>query len=305
MKQRNKNSKNINLIDRVCLSASQVADQLSLNPTKKGQLWESISSKLGEMDKRIMTWLFAMATSVSLLIAGSMNFIQIEIPFQNKHDMVMEGKIAHTHTITPPQPKAPMKVVVLEKITPKEIETIQATAWEDESLTIQRQIPNTPGQAKSSEETTGNPPFFPSKPELFGSLLFNQNGLSPELGISLPILKIDQIDRVHTFKAGISTQITYTNSSSNEVEQIGSGYITPVPSVFANLEYESQKKSGGYGWNARIGYKLNQDSSGVYQANTMKATIQKSINPHIKIGPEVIFTHNFRKIYPGIALVVS
>ncbi|UXP31381.1 hypothetical protein N6H18_13580 [Reichenbachiella agarivorans] len=301
MNDQHQSTKNINLIDRVCQNASKTADHLFLSTSKKASIWENLSKKLSEVDKRILTWFFAMATSISLLIAGSLdllhfdkiskpaiekqmgsaplNRIKTEIALTSK-----ESSICRMNSKGIAETLRPLTVASIPTIVYDHKETIPAVA------------------AKEAEKKTSFPIVEKFKPNFFGSLAISNIGASPEIGISAPILKIESTTHVQQLSLGVSGQMTFYQEHSPESKVVNQA----IPSYYVNLEYDIKgKNSKSSGWGARVGYRINSGDSSLFDKQTIKASVHKNINNHIKVGPEIIFTNNFKKVYPGIALVVS
>jgi len=49
------------------------------------------------------------------------------------------------------------------------------------------------------------------------------------------------------------------------------------------------------------GYLLNPNQI-IYKDTTIRLQYTKSISNKLKVGPEIIFTNNFKKLYPGFTL---
>ncbi|RJE75006.1 hypothetical protein [Reichenbachiella sp. MSK19-1] len=295
----NKENKSINIIDRVCQNASQVADRVNVDISKKKRLWDNISQRLSDLDKRVLTWFLAMTTSFSLLIAGGIELwkntpevipTQRELTLQVKTIDTSEPIESFEHALT-----SELKA----KKQPSSINSpIPTTTILKGTEIIQTKQPEIP---KESHKALQN-----IKPQIYLGTTLSTAGLTPELGIDVPVYTKSTGKHTHSIKTGISAQfLLFGQRKATEGEQQVNN--TAMPSVFANLLYEIKDNSKNSTWSARIGYRLNNNNNdtSIYSNHTMKASLHKSINNHIKIGPEVIFTNNFRKVYPGIGLVVS
>ena len=58
------------------------------------------------------------------------------------------------------------------------------------------------------------------------------------------------------------------------------------------------------GWTGEIGYLINPNDT-FYREKTIKMSAHKKLGKHLKVGPEIIFTNNFKNIIPGLSVQIS
>lgn len=264
----------------------------NFNPTKT---WEKISEKLGQMDKGLVTWGLAMAASFSLLVAAN-----IEVFDLNPFDLNIENHI-HSEVSEPkqqtfktnPKPQVHITEYKMAKPAPQtrtlKKPIIAPQSNEQQSKTILLIDKN---EQESIEVSRLSNPFV----SVFGKANFQSEGVVPEIGLDFKIAENYTAKRRHIYKIGVSSQF---NFKTNE-----SGDKRIHPHTFVNLEFTSLNKITNKGWTSRAGYLLNPDGQ-LYQDTTLKVSLFRNINKHVKIGPEVIFTNNMKQAYPSISLILG
>ncbi|MCV9386147.1 hypothetical protein [Reichenbachiella ulvae] len=296
MKSNNKQISKKSMTDRVCKSASQVADQVSMGLERKKRIWESISAKLSEIDKRVLSWFLVMTTSFSLVVAGSIDFLLKETPIhKNEEETIDQPKLAEIDDVLEHKPEM------------KELRTIESKAISNRTKKNESSKISLP-KVKITQATTADmneaKDHFNKRPKAFAAVNINTNGLAPEIGLTLPVYGHLGKNSQHVVSVGLSTQIQMTNLTSSESSQASNLKIQPL--VYGNLIYDLRKNDGAPNWNFRMGYQINESiDSSLWNGRSIKASIHKSLNDHIRIGPEIIISDDFKRVYPGIALVVS
>ncbi|MEQ6121300.1 hypothetical protein [Reichenbachiella sp. MALMAid0571] len=260
----------------------------------RSNTWQVIKSKLEGANKTVIVWGFAVAASISLLVAASIN-INTDAFFHQEPKMeqvlILENnnssKINHLAEGTN---KTARNESVLKNIsikypdqrkTQSDFKSPVKIIKHVPTLTISRTANNT---GKSIELN----PFFSAR-------YSDYSGISPTFGIDFKVFTLYKHHIRHDVILGGTVNFQkVTNENSSKIH----------PFTFLHVGYDRVNETTSKGWSTQAGFMVNPDSN-VYKNNTVKFSLNRQFNSHIKAGPEVIFTDNFKKAYPGISIVLS
>ena len=278
-------------IDRIVRSKIEVLDlspPLGSTWSKKAS-WKVIQNKLGSANKTVIIWGFSIAASVSMLLAASINLntsIFIDSNHKEKKEvstfMIKEQKVSEKHHS------------VKQRIgfnTIKKLDNERRIP----SITRITSLPNLesylqPVISKKSEAKKNVGIISPNI-----SIHSGIRGIYPSLGFDLKLYSKRKNFINHSINLGTSTGFQRINYE-------GSSNVFPI--TYIQVGYTRLNELTNKGWNMQIGYMTNPDSN-VYKNKTMKFTLTKKFSRHIKAGPELIFTNNLSKVYPGISIILS
>ena len=280
--------------DELTKKAIAKIENLPLKSFNASATWEKISQRLGQVDKRFVTWGLAMAASFSLLVASNISLFEWNRIDQTEtiEKLASIEDIDFHSVVTPPRLPESLSANTLKNIEPKEVEiksteiTINNIPKETTILAVDK------NEIQKTEISPLSNPFV----TVFAKANFQFDGVNPEIGIDFKIGENYTAIRRDIFKIGVSSQINYTKSETGERKV--------HPHTFVNLEYSSLNKKTNKGWTTRTGYLLNPDGQ-LYQDTTIKVSLFRNVNKHVKIGPEVIFTNNMKKSYPSLSLILG
>ncbi|MEO9967794.1 MAG: hypothetical protein ABJF11_18525 [Reichenbachiella sp.] len=279
--------------DQVSKQAVRVVEEVPVKNFDPLKTWEKLSQRLGQVDKRFVTWGLAMAASFSLLVAANLslpewNFIKDEIaPSAQIGTGEKIAELSRTQlspVLISKFNAVPVSMPISKnqriQITPK-LSPIEKTVLVRDKKEIQE-----------VEISPLSNPFVSG----FAKVNFQAEGLTPEMGIDFKVAENYTAKRREIYKLGVSTQINFTNSETSERKI--------HPHTFFNFEFTSLNKKTNKGWTSRAGYLINPDGQ-LFQDTTIKVSLFRNLGKHLKIGPEIIFTDNFKRSYPSISLVLG
>lgn len=280
--------------DQLSKNAAAVVEDIPVKNFDPVKTWQSIANKLGQVDKRFVTWGLAMAASVSMLVGARIDLLNGSF-FEAKPVEKLEVSSIKVHKqkllVNAAQP-----VIKPAKI---EVQAIQPALTRPKvALDVHLAPALRPSSypQKVNVEAAQISPF--SNPFLFAfaKANFQSSGVAPEIGFDIKLAENYTAKRRDIYKIGLSSQLSFI---SNE-----SGKKKIHPHTFVNVEFSSLSKKTNKGWTSRAGYLLNPDGQ-LYQDTTIKVSLFRNIGKNVKIGPEVIFTENLQKAYPSISLVLG
>lgn len=281
--------------DNLSKKAVSVVEDMPLKNFDAQKTWEKLSHRLGQMDKRFVTWGLAMAASFSLLVAANIEMLQWENFDKEIESEVVTERLQPKNKKTQVISKEPTEIVITEKIAPvqKKSNGIKEPVITPEVANRSKTILllDKTEQADFEISPLSNP--FVS---IFAKANFQFEGVAPEIGMDFKIAENYTAKRREIYKIGVSSQFNYKQNEE--------GNKRIHPHTFVNLEFTSLNKKTNKGWTTRAGYLLNPDGQ-LYQDTTIKVSLFRNISKHIKVGPEVIFTNNMKTSYPSISLILG
>lgn len=283
--------------DSISKKAVAVVEETPLQSFDAQSTWEKLAKRMSKVDKRFVTWGFAMAASFSLLVAANIEMLNWE-EMDNSPDQTLEVSSISSEEIVLELPKKPEPVAIVERIKP------QAPQRKE-----QLKQPDTPAPEELSKQSKTillidkqekkHVDLYPlSNPfvSVFAKVNFESGGITPEIGLDFKLAENYTARRRDIYKLGISSQLNFRTNEEGERKM--------HPHTFVNLEFTSLNKKTNKGWTTRAGYLLNPDGY-LYQDTTIKVSVFRNIGKHIKLGPEVIFTDNLKQAYPSLSLVLG
>ncbi|MFT7037236.1 MAG: hypothetical protein ACJA2S_005780 [Cyclobacteriaceae bacterium] len=255
----------------------------------KNGSWKVIQNKLSNTNKTVIIWGFSVAASISILVAASINLNTSILLDSNSNEkkeistlVITEQKIHRKHYLT----KKEININAIEKLNNKyTIPTINSI---NSQPTFKYSLQPFVSKVRETQQNKNIiSPYF--------ALHSGSSGTYPSIGFDFKLYSKNKNNMTHLMKLGISTnfqQINYEASSK------------VFPLTYIHVGYTHINELTNKGWNAQLGYMVNPDSN-VYKNNTVKFTLTKKLSKHLRAGPEIIFTDNLRKVYPGISIVLS
>lgn len=287
-----------NRLDRFVKSKLDILDLQSppINGWNRENTWQSIRKQLSTTNKNVVAWGLAMAASMSLVVAASIN-LSTDIFFDIMKDTsaismisdTMDGTKSYNDPIT----NRPERINEVEKV--KNIESTESISNQFQPIFIPTQaIDNGTGDTYSNN-SIAHKAIAKVTPLL--DLNYNVSSSGPGIGFGIDFnLHSRTKGRIQQdLDLGISTRIQRISTEQGDKLR---------PLAFLNLEYSRQNVHTQKGWSVRTGILLNKGGS-QFQKNTLKFSVTRQFNKRIKAGPEVIFTNNFAKAYPGVSIVFS
>lgn len=282
-------------LDETSKKAVAVVEKTPLKSFDAQSTWEKLSKKLGQVDKRFVTWGIAMAASFSLLVAANISLFNWNELDQPPQQTQISSPIT-SENATVELPKRTKPITIVEQIEPhtikpasqiKENRIHSKLDTRPKTILLQNQVE----KPKIDLYPLSNP-FV----TVFAKANFQTGSITPEFGLDFKLAENYTARRRDIFKLGISSQLNFKTNEEGDKKM--------HPHTFVNLEFTSLNKKTNKGWTTRAGYLLNPDGH-LYQDTTIKVSIFRNIGKHIKVGPEVIFTENLKQAYPSISLVLG
>lgn len=278
-------------IDRIVKSKIEV---LNLSPPlgskwSKNGSWKVIQNKLSNTNKTVIIWGFSVAASISMLVAAGINLdtsILLDSYSNEKKEIatlvMTEQKTPRNHYLT----KKKININSIEKLNNK------YTIAKVNSINSQPKLKYSlqPSVSKARETQKNKHIISP-----YFALHSGDSGTYPSIGFELELYSKRKNNITHLMKLGVSTNFQQINYEATR---------KVFPFTYIHVGYTHINELKNKGWNAQLGYMVNPDSN-VYKNNTVKFTLTKKLSKHLRAGPEIIFTDNLRKVYPGISLVLS
>lgn len=297
-KSSNTIQKNEGLVDVKSQQAVQWFSKFSLKSIDSSKLWSKVEHQLENMDKKLLSWFMAMATSFTLLVAAGLEYGDELDLFEGIQEIDLSNNDAfdnksenHTHKDIS---------FLNQEIFTQELQSkkpFNNSSLKAKKLDIKQVLPE---QSKGLESITQRSKQSIFNPNLSFSaeVRYRQQSFSPGISIDFQILQIQSPRAVHSFHLGWDAMLTNTYSTNTEVPS-SSKYV----SHFVKIGYDWRPVNKN-GWRVESGYLINPDGTN-FENTTIKMSVMKNITPHLRCGPEVIFTDNFSKSIPSFSLVVS
>ncbi len=274
----------------------------------KEGIWKRIQKALEDSARgsKMIAWYTVMAASVSLLVASSVNFVNYNFDFLNQEQEI-------TEVISEPlnMEKSESRAEVYYASLPADSMIIPVrsrqvfTLLEDTNFTVVDKLPEKTNRVKSftrlTAEDIAKSKFNPAlKFSLTGGLSANSRFISPkiDLGVKINLSKMPHVQK--NLFVGSSIQILQNiNPEQGTTKRLSKGYF--IKTAYENERIENGKRKS---WSTGVEYLIHSDDDSL-PGNTLKVFYNHSIHGRLKIGPEVMFTKDFKKVYPGITLALG
>ncbi len=283
------NSKKISdQVDIKSKKAQAWFDSVKLPNLNTSKVWETIALRLDQMDKRVMTWFMAMATSFTLLVAAGLEYVDHNydvkefLPEEEMTAMVEPVK----SEIEPLQ--IPSQSQKIARVTSKSFNP-QST---DYPIVFE---PMPVAVSKSKSATNKNLQLNP-RLSFSGSMFISPDQINPGLGISVNTLEWSKKGYIH--RVNFEWQAQFVNVIGGES---GDSNITMLHFINSNYEMSNPEQKG---WTFGAGYLLNP-SGEIYNDATFKFSAMRRVGRHVRFGPELITTDRFQRYIPAFSVVVN
>lgn len=262
----------------------------------RSKTWQVIKSKLEGSNKTIIAWGFSIAASVSMLVGAEWAWTDVNIfedetekvesPLASKPDFELEKENPEIGiSITEDR-----ELIVLDNVQIKRPSLLNPSPAN--TLPIRLTKFNTKSKREVYQRNHKRDPLIRPFIYMGHSLIL---GATPGLGIDVKLKSFRRNAARHEINLGL--QANFQQIVNEEKNQT-------YPFTYLHLGYSRTNDNNDKGWAAQAGVMINPDSN-VYQQKTVKFSLNRQFNRHIKAGPEFIFTNNFRKVYPGISIILS
>ena len=261
----------------------------------RSNTWQVIKSKLEGSNKTVVVWGLAIAASISLLVAASISLNSDALFYQepNKVETFIFENNTSEKSIQHVALKSNLErsESVLKFVTIK-YPVAQNTSQTDFKLPndIIKHLP-----VSLTDHTSNNTKKGIKLTPFFSTDYSDNSGISPSFGIDFKVFSRSKQHIRHDVNIGGAVtfqKVSNENSSKRHTF------------TFLHIGYDRINETTNKGWSTQAGIMVNPDSN-IYKNNTVKFSLNRQFNSHIKAGPEVIFTDNFKKVYPGISIVLS
>lgn len=263
-----------------------------INGWNRSNTWQIIKSKLEGSNKTVVVWGLAIAASISLLVAASISLNTDALYYHEPNTSILERSESEINTQHPTlKNHLERKESVLKKVTIK-YPVAQNNPAKNFKLPsdIIKSLPTSLTEHPSTTAKQG----IKITPFLSVDYI-DFSGISPTLGFDFKVFS----QRSHHIRHDVNLGGAVTfQKVSNEISSKTHTF------TIIHVGYDRINETTNKGWSTRAGFMVNPDSN-VYKNNTVKFSLNRQFNSHIKAGPEVIFTDNFKKVYPGISIVLS
>jgi len=273
----------------------------------KEGVWKRIQKALEDSagSPKMIAWYAAMAASVSLLVASSLSFDQLNFDFLQKEEV--EEEKASVSFVKSDENAEIVRLISL----PADQTTLPIRSRQKSMLQASQKIDllkKLPEQKKKflysridlarKSKTAFRPKF---RVKLVGGISANSKYVTPRIdfGVAMDVSKTEAIKK----RLFVGTSVQFIKPF-NGGEQTRSNSLPA--SYFVKSTYESERFEGGKrrGWSAGAEYLIHSKDDSLPN-QMLKVFYSRSIMNKVKIGPEVMFTKGFKKVYPGITLAVG
>lgn len=250
--------------------------------------WEKIKSTISSSKGKAIMLYFSMAASVSILVGSNIPWSDILPVLEQPKTLQIASKAKEVELIGPAiSPLGVPKIAIEHVAAPNpteqihEHEVMRSLANEqDQEISLDLQVTSYPAYTK---ETIKIRPF--------GGFQGGIQGMNFSVGIaawkSLPnsTVGVDQI--------GVSLEFRHLLNHWQPAET-----FKPAANqtLFLNAMVGKEEV-----WTLGVGYNLLMQKNQPQDTQAVKIYYQRKINKVMQVGPEVIFSANFRQVYPGIS----
>lgn len=274
----------------------------------KEGVWKKIQKALEDSTKgpKMIAWYTVMAASVSLLVASTANLVNYDFNFLNREKAIV-AEIGEPLNMD----AQPSKAVVYYASLPPDSMVIPVRSRqvlslkEEATFTVANKLPKKTNKFTSFKRLTAEDiakkKFTPAlKFHLAGGLSANSRFITPKIDLGVKINLSRMPDVKKSLFVGSSIQLLQNiNPEQGSVKQLSRGYF--IKTAYENERIENGKRKS---WSTGVEYLIHTDDDSL-PGNTLKVFYNHSILGRLKIGPEVMFTKDFKKVYPGITLALG
>ena len=253
------------------------------------QVWDEISKRLDQIDKRLMSWFMALATSFTLLVAAGLEYADQSWEFNKEKHKPAEISMKQEPIRAVGETS---EIVTLTSIP--FIEQMEQTISIPEKLIIDSSKDKTI-KTKDSKNKDPQKLVGPSV-KIEGSLGVSRDYLAPGVGLDIQVFEWNHNQKIHSISVGWQGQFINTQLGEERAIEWHTAHFVNAKFIINNMHNK--------GWTFGASYLINPDEI-VFKEKTIKVTALRNVSRNIKIGPEVIFTANLKQIIPTFSLVVS
>ena len=274
----------------------------------KEGVWKKIQKALEDSPNgpKMIAWYTVMAASVSLLVASTVNFVNYDYELFNAEDAKEIVKVESSDF-----KKSPTASTVYYSALPADSMIIPVRSRQVQSLAtayVEHTIDRLPvadeklrSVTRMSTESLQQSKFNQNvKFHISGGIGANTRFIAPKIDLGLKINLTRSSNVRKSLFLGSSIQLMRSiNSEQGSNSRFSKGYF--LKSAYENERYENGKlKSWSTG--AELLIHSNDDS---LPGNSLRVFYNRSIYGRLRIGPEVLFTKDFKRVYPGITLALG
>ncbi len=274
----------------------------------KEGIWRRIQKALEESTSgpKMIAWYTVMAASVSLLVASAVNLMNYDFEFLNE----IEPQVAEA-SIQPLNLEKSSRAEVYYTALPSDSMTIPLRSRPVLSLSEEIKfaaVDRLPENNKRLQRFTkyslsdiSKPKFNPNlRVRLVPGLSANSRFVIPKVDVGL-ILDLSKTSDVRK-RVFVGSSIQFLQSVKSE-----QAFTNRVfPSYFFKSSYENERVENGKvkSWSAGVEFLIHSADDSL-PGNMLKVFYNHSVLGRLKIGPELMFTNSFKKVYPGITLALG
>ena len=252
----------------------------------KSQSWEIIKQNIKTSDHKIIVWGMALAATISLTVAAGiqMNLIDFIDYSKSKEITHIDHIVVSKNEELFLAQKHNRQFIALSNVKSKDLKNAQSENIIKTNIQHKNETPN-------NYNTNSN--FRIPKINPYVTIDFQQKAINPEVGIDFIIYSIQNKFKKKNIKLGLSTEFIQTKKESKNTIDVFH---------FANLSFEKLNLRTDKGWALKTGILLNTIDSNFYSGTTLKIGFDRHFSKWLKAGPELIFTNQWKNIYPAITL---
>jgi len=265
--------------------------------------WIRISRVLGKGGTRVyIHYLVAASVAGLLYLSGSLSLINLQdmVPFPQPNEKIHSAQKITT-LATGLGRKKPFQIkgpdLINSKVLLASIQTPWAEHFSGDSYSITREMPPKLDQAPAFFNGQMNSPAYSElPPKVKLSVLGGVGNASNRFGPSLVV----KAAYVYAGK-GKFNSLGLSISSLHLFEKEESGKTTLESNLFLNAEWGV---SGRKNLDLGMGYMVFSKSD-IFKNHTVHFYGRFPIGKLLKVSPEVILTDNFKRVVPGISLLIG
>ena len=271
----------------------------------KEGVWKKIQKALAEGSNgpKMIAWYTAMAASVSLLVASSVTIKDYFLPFSDDN-VEIEAKETLNMEVKNKQTAIQTSFISLpadSMIIPLKSRKVNMISSEDNPVEVSRIAKSiTKLDYGSGLQNQGALKLNHARlvsMHLGGGVSVNKQFISPKIdvGVSLNLSRRPEIRN----RIILGTSVQFIQNI-----EVGDAAVDRfTPGYFVRSAYENEKFKNGKlrGWSTGAEYLIHSEDDSLPD-HMLKVFYTRTLMNKLKVGPEILFTNNFRRIYPGITL---
>jgi hypothetical protein len=253
----------------------------------KSRSWEIIKQNIKASEQKVIVWGMALAATISLTVAAGIQLNLIDpIDFSSSKEISqLENEVQVESKKIGLDQEPNNQAVVINRIVSKNIDSNSSSLGFESLKKVSTKINEVYHPVNNNFNIPKIEPYF--------SFGFQQNTFKPEVGVDFLIHSIQSKFKKQNVKLGLSTEFIKTNQEAKSKLDVF---------YFANLSLEKVNLRTNKGWAIKTGILLNDIDSNFYTGTTMKLGVSRQFNKWMKAGPELIFTNQWKNIYPSITI---